>query len=85
MKALIADRFPESARARLPEADIAVDYRPDLASNDQAEAVTDAGADVLVVRSTRVDPDTSGLAAGGLRLVIRGHPPNATQMRCWAS
>lgn len=69
VKTLIADRFSESARARLSEADVAVDYRPDLASDALAESVASADADVLVVRSTRVD--AAALAAGRLRLVIR--------------
>jgi D-3-phosphoglycerate dehydrogenase len=69
MKTLIADRFSESARAKLSEAEVAVDYRPDLATDDLAEAVAESGADVLVVRSTRVD--ARALAAGDLRLVIR--------------
>ena len=69
MKTLIADRFSETARARLSEADVAVDYRPDLASDDLAEACADTAAEVLVVRGTRVD--AGALGAGGLRLVIR--------------
>jgi len=69
VKTLIADRFSESARARLSEADIGVDYRPDLTGDDLAEAVATTDPDVLVVRSTRVNAET--LAAGGIRLVIR--------------
>ena len=69
MKTLIADSFSESARDRLSDADVTVDYRPDLTSDKLARAVAGTGADVLVVRSTRVD--ARALAAGGLRLVIR--------------
>src|SRR3984957_2039699 len=69
MKVLIADKFPEGGRAALTQAGIEVVYDPD--SNDAAltQAVHSTGADVLVVRGTKVSAAT--LAAGRLSLVVR--------------
>src|ERR1700722_7718781 len=69
MKVLIADKFPEGGRAALTQAGIEVVYDPD--SNDAAltQAVHSTGADVLVVRGTKVSAAT--LTAGRLSLVVR--------------
>jgi D-3-phosphoglycerate dehydrogenase len=69
MKVLIADKFPEGGRAALVRAGVEVVYDPE--SNDAAltAAVRETGADILVVRSTKVPAAT--LAAGHLSLVVR--------------
>ena len=69
MNVLIADRLREDARASLSEAGFTVIYDPDLKDGSLIEAIAETGADVLVVRSTRVNGDA--LTAGRLRLVIR--------------
>ena len=69
MKALIADKFPEAGRAAVAEAGVEVVYDPELNGDALAAAVRSTGADILVVRSTKVPAAT--LAAGRLRLVVR--------------
>ncbi|HEY8460143.1 MAG TPA: 3-phosphoglycerate dehydrogenase family protein [Blastocatellia bacterium] len=69
MKVLIADKFEESGIAGLKEAGCEVVYNPDLKDDSLVEAVRDAQADVLVVRSTKVTE--AALAAGRLSLVVR--------------
>jgi D-3-phosphoglycerate dehydrogenase / 2-oxoglutarate reductase len=69
MKALIADKFPEGGRAALAQAGVAVVYDPELNDAALAEAVRATGADVLVVRGTKVPAAT--LTAGRLSLVVR--------------
>lgn len=68
MKILVADRFPDRARARISENGHDCGYQPDLMPDELPSAV--AGCDVLVVRSTRVTAATFQ-AADRLRLVIR--------------
>ncbi len=69
MKVVIADRFREDARADLEDGGFHVIYDPDLKDESLEQAIADTGADVLVVRSTRVSGDV--LKAGRLGLVIR--------------
>ncbi len=69
MKVLIADKFPEAGRAAVARAGVEVIHDPDLKDAALAEAVRSTGADVLVVRSTKVNAAT--LAAGRLSLVVR--------------
>lgn len=69
MKVVIADRFREDARADLEDDGFHVTYDPDLKEDSLQQAIADTGADVLVVRSTRVSGDV--LRAGRLGLVIR--------------
>jgi D-3-phosphoglycerate dehydrogenase / 2-oxoglutarate reductase len=69
MKVLIADKFPDSGRAALTQAGIDVVYDPDLSDGSLPQAVQSTGADVLVVRSTKVSAAT--FAAGHLSLVVR--------------
>lgn len=69
MKILIADKFPETGVAALKELGADVLYEPDLKDQALADAVRDSGADVLVVRSTKVPEPV--LAAGRLGLVVR--------------
>jgi D-3-phosphoglycerate dehydrogenase len=69
MIALIADQFPEAGREALARAGIEVAYDPELKDAALASAVHSTGADVLVVRGTKVSAAT--LAAGRLGLVVR--------------
>ena len=69
MKVLIADKFPEGGRAALTQAGVAVVYDPELNDAALTQAVRSTGADVLVVRGTKVPAAT--LAAGRLSLVVR--------------
>lgn len=68
MRVLIADAFEQSGLDELREEGYELDYRPQLTASDLAGAVGEA--DVLVVRSTRVDADVFE-NAGPLGLVIR--------------
>ncbi|MBX7105271.1 MAG: hypothetical protein K1X57_14405, partial [Gemmataceae bacterium] len=69
MKVLIADKFAEAGRAAVKQAGAEVVYDPDLNGDALTAAVRSTGADVLVVRSTKVPAAT--LAAGRLSLVVR--------------
>jgi D-3-phosphoglycerate dehydrogenase len=69
MKALIADKFPEAGRTTIAQAGVEVFYDPDLTGDALAAAVRSTGADVLVVRGTKVPAAT--LTAGRLSLVVR--------------
>ncbi len=68
MRILFADAFEQSGLDLLSERGHEIDYRPQLQTEDLADAVVDV--DVLVVRSTRVDADTFA-REGPLGLVIR--------------
>jgi D-3-phosphoglycerate dehydrogenase len=69
MKVLIADKFPESGRAALTQAGVEAIYDPDLNDAALTQAVRSTGAEVLVVRGTKVAAAT--LMAGRLSLVVR--------------
>ena len=69
MKVLIADKFPEAGRAAVAQAGVEVVYDPELNEGALAAAVRSTGADILVVRGTKVPAAT--LAAGRLSLVVR--------------
>ncbi|MYC07352.1 MAG: hydroxyacid dehydrogenase [Chloroflexi bacterium] len=69
MRVLVADRFSDDARATLAADGFAVAYTPDARGDALTAAIADTQADVLVVRSTRVDADM--LRSGRLKLVIR--------------
>jgi D-3-phosphoglycerate dehydrogenase len=69
MKVLIADKFPDTGQQALKESGIEVVYDPELKEEPLAEAIGSTGADVLVVRSTKVNKQM--LEAGRLSLVIR--------------
>src|SRR5205085_6245396 len=69
MKILIADKFPESGIAELKTAGFDVTYNAELQEESLTEAVASTGADVLVVRGTKVPGVT--LEAGRLSLVVR--------------
>ncbi len=68
MRILLADAFEQSGLDALAEGGFEIDYRPQLQSADLAAAVGEA--DVLVVRSTRVEADVFA-EPGPLGLVIR--------------
>ena len=69
MKILIADKFESAGVAALEAAGCEVVVDPDLKDEALAAAVRDTGADVLVVRSTKVTEPM--LDAGRLGLVVR--------------
>jgi D-3-phosphoglycerate dehydrogenase len=69
MKILIADKFPEPGQAKLKAAGMDIVYDPELKEEALAVAIGSTGADVLVVRSTKVTKPM--LEAGRLSLVIR--------------
>ncbi len=69
MKVLIADKFSESGLAVLTESGCDVTYDPELKDAALVEAVGATGADILVVRSTKVTREM--LEAGRLSLVVR--------------
>lgn len=69
MRILIADKFPETGQADLKQAGLEVVYDPDAKDESLTEAIKSSGADVLVVRSTKVTAEM--LEAGRLSLVIR--------------
>src|SRR5687767_2634445 len=69
MKVLVADAFEASGLDGLEAAGCEVIYEPALADAGLAAAITASGADVLVVRSTKVTEPM--LDAGRLSLVVR--------------
>lgn len=69
MKVLVADKFPEAGRQLLAQSECEVVYEPSLKDAALVEAVASTGADVLVVRSTKVTAPM--LKAGRLSLVVR--------------
>ncbi len=69
MKVLVADKFEKSGLDGLKAAGCEVVYDPDLKDDPLAQAIAKTGADVLVVRSTKVTEPM--LEAGGLALVVR--------------
>ena len=69
MKVLVADKFETSGIEGLTAAGCDVVYQPDLKDDALTEAIRTSGADVLVVRSTKVT--TPMLDAGRLSLIVR--------------
>ena len=69
MKVLIADKFPEGGRRALSENGCEVVYDSVLKDDALTQAIRSTGADVLVVRSTKVTGQM--LEAGRLSLVVR--------------
>lgn len=69
MKILIADKFPSAGVDALAAIGCDVTVNPDLKDELLVSALRDGGADVLVVRSTKVTEPM--LDAGRLRLVVR--------------
>ncbi|MEW6321741.1 MAG: NAD(P)-dependent oxidoreductase [Acidobacteriota bacterium] len=69
MVVLVADTFEQSGLDGLAAAGCEVVYQPDAKDAALVEAVRTSGAQVLVVRSTKVD--AAALDAGALSLVVR--------------
>jgi len=69
MKVLVADKFERSGIDGLTAAGCDVVYEPDLKEDALAQAIASTGADVLVVRGTKVDARM--LDAGRLSLIVR--------------
>jgi len=69
MKVLVADKFEKSGLEGLKACGCEVVYEPDLKDDSLTEAIRASGADVLVVRSTKVT--TPMLDAGRLSLIVR--------------
>ena len=69
MKVVIADKFEQSGIDGLRKVGCDVLYQPDLKDAALADAVRATGADVLVVRGTKVTADV--LDAGRLSLIVR--------------
>src|SRR5438477_12642650 len=69
MKIVIADKFPDSAQTGLLQAGFEIVYDPDLKDDALAAAIKSSGADILVVRGTKVTGEM--LETGRLSLVVR--------------
>jgi|SRR5687768_6437083 D-3-phosphoglycerate dehydrogenase len=69
MKVLVADKFETSGVEGLKALGCEVVYEPELKDDSLTDAITRSGADVLVVRSTKVT--TPMLDAGRLSLIVR--------------
>jgi D-3-phosphoglycerate dehydrogenase / 2-oxoglutarate reductase len=69
VKVVIADKFEQSGIDGLRKASCDVVYQPDLTDAALVEAVRTTGADVLVVRGTKVTAEV--LDAGQLSLIVR--------------
>lgn len=69
MKVLIADKFEQSGIDGLKAIGCEIVSNPDLKDEALVEAIRETGADVLVVRSTKVSE--AALDAGRLSLVVR--------------
>ncbi|MGH9311319.1 MAG: 3-phosphoglycerate dehydrogenase family protein [Vicinamibacterales bacterium] len=69
MKVLVADKFEQSGLEGLKAAGCEVVSNPDLADDALRDAIAETGADVLVVRSTKVTAPM--LDAGRLSLIVR--------------
>ena len=69
MKVLVADKFEKSGIDGLEAAGCDVVYEPDLKDDALTQAIAASGAEVLVVRGTKVT--TAMLDAGRLSLIVR--------------
>lgn len=69
MKVLVADKFEKSGLEGLAAAGCAVVYEPELKEETLTQAIAASGADVLVVRGTKVT--AAMLDAGRLSLIVR--------------
>ncbi|HKA22277.1 MAG TPA: NAD(P)-dependent oxidoreductase [Blastocatellia bacterium] len=69
MKILIADKFPDGGRTELIQSGFEVVYDPDLKDDALRAAIATSGADILVVRGTKVSGEM--MEAGRLSLVVR--------------
>ncbi|MFZ4627430.1 MAG: 3-phosphoglycerate dehydrogenase family protein [Blastocatellia bacterium] len=73
MKILIADPFEQSGLDALIELGCRTSYQPDLRDESLTSVIVESGAEVLVVRSTRVTEEMleAGVSRGRLSLVVR--------------
>src|ERR671912_2036934 len=69
MKILVADKFEKSGIEGLQAGGCEVLFEPDLKDESLTEAIRSSGADVLVVRSTKVT--AAMMDAGRLSLIVR--------------
>jgi D-3-phosphoglycerate dehydrogenase / 2-oxoglutarate reductase len=69
MKVLVADKFEKSGIEGLKAAECEVIYEPDLKDDALTQAIASSGAEILVVRSTKVTAPM--LDAGRLSLIVR--------------
>ncbi len=69
MKVLVADKFEDSGRRGLAEIGCEVVYEPEVSGDELLATIERTGADVLVVRSTKVTRPM--LENGKLALVVR--------------
>lgn len=69
MKVLVADKFEQSGLDGLSAIGAEVLFEPDLKDAALADRIRESGAEVLIVRSTKVD--RAMLEAGKLKLVVR--------------
>src|SRR5215471_12518662 len=69
MKILIADKFPDEGRNELVQSGFELVYDPELKDDALTTAIAASGADILVVRGTKVSAEM--LEAGRLSLVVR--------------
>jgi D-3-phosphoglycerate dehydrogenase / 2-oxoglutarate reductase len=69
MKVLVADKFEDSGRRGLAEIGCEISYEPDVSADSLLSSLKATGADVLVVRSTKVTRPM--LESGKLQLVVR--------------
>ncbi|HWB77258.1 MAG TPA: phosphoglycerate dehydrogenase [Nannocystaceae bacterium] len=70
MRVLIADKLPPAGVTAIAALGVTVDARPELGADDLPEVLRATGAEILVVRSTKVTADAFA-AAPGLGLVVR--------------
>lgn len=69
MKVLVADKFEKSGLDGLTRLGVELDYQPDLSGDTLHQALANSGADVLIVRGTKV---TGAMIDGSsLALIIR--------------
>ncbi|HEY7936890.1 MAG TPA: NAD(P)-dependent oxidoreductase [Candidatus Limnocylindrales bacterium] len=69
MKVLVADQFEQSGLDGLAASGCEVVFDPGLKDETLAAALAESGADVLIVRSTKVS--AAMMAAGSLALIVR--------------
>ncbi|HVL38317.1 MAG TPA: 3-phosphoglycerate dehydrogenase family protein [Fimbriimonadaceae bacterium] len=69
MKVLVADKFEQSGLDGLKALGVEVEYQPDLKDQALGQSIRDTGAEVLVVRSTKVTAEM--LEGTKLAVIIR--------------
>jgi len=69
MKVLVADKFEESGLSALKNAGCEVVYNPDLKDDSLKASIEETGAEVLIVRSTKVT--RAMIETGRLSLIVR--------------